>query len=111
MMQHLSGKPSTKVCFLNTSIYCHHAVVEPSLSNLSLADSSYIYSAGNYTSLTCSPGRVDLIALGRYFTSNPDLPARFFNDIPLTKYDRRSFYTRGEEGYLGWAKAEANTKN
>jgi 2,4-dienoyl-CoA reductase-like NADH-dependent reductase (Old Yellow Enzyme family) len=48
------------------------------------------------------------VAFGRHFTSNPDLVDRIFNDIPLTKYDRRTFYTPGMEGYLGWEKANAD---
>ncbi|PLB50659.1 12-oxophytodienoate reductase, partial [Aspergillus steynii IBT 23096] len=47
-------------------------------------------------------GRVDLVAFGRYFTSNPDLPERLFKGLPLTKYHRPTFYTSGEKGYLGW---------
>ncbi|TFK47298.1 FMN-linked oxidoreductase [Heliocybe sulcata] len=41
-----------------------------------------------------------LVAFGRLFTSNPDLPLRLMKDIPLTKYDRSTFYTRGPEGYI-----------
>ena len=47
-------------------------------------------------------GRVDLTAFGRDFTSNPK---RLFEDLPLTKYDRNTFYCEGLEGYLGWKTA------
>ncbi|KAH7397650.1 12-oxophytodienoate reductase [Cadophora sp. MPI-SDFR-AT-0126] len=50
-------------------------------------------------------GRVDLVAFGRHFTSNPDLVKRLFEDLPLTKYKRKSFYTPSMEGYLGWKMA------
>jgi 12-oxophytodienoic acid reductase len=50
-------------------------------------------------------GRVDLTAFERDFTSNPDLPKRLFEDLPLTKYDRNTFYCKGLEGYLGWKTA------
>lgn len=40
-----------------------------------------------------------LIAFGRYFISNPDLPDRLKNGYPLNKYNRDTFYTRGAEGY------------
>ncbi|WRT70943.1 uncharacterized protein IL334_007942 [Kwoniella shivajii] len=49
----------------------------------------------------------DLIAFGRYFTSNPDLPQRIRNDWPLVKYDRDTFYTPGKEGYLDWTEYKA----
>jgi 2,4-dienoyl-CoA reductase-like NADH-dependent reductase (Old Yellow Enzyme family) len=55
--------------------------------------------------LTSQIGRVDLVAFGRHFTSNPDLPRRIFANIPLAKYDRKTFYTPGIEGYLGWKEA------
>lgn len=38
-------------------------------------------------------GNADLIAFGRLFLSNPDLPKRFELDIPLNRYDRSTFYT------------------
>jgi NADPH2 dehydrogenase len=40
-----------------------------------------------------------LVAIGRYFISNPDLPFRLANDVKLTYYDRDTFYTRSREGY------------
>jgi 2,4-dienoyl-CoA reductase-like NADH-dependent reductase (Old Yellow Enzyme family) len=50
-------------------------------------------------------GKVDLVAFGRHFTSNPDLPRRIFKGLPLMKYQRPTFYTPGMEGYLGWSTA------
>ncbi|WVW80706.1 hypothetical protein I302_102692 [Kwoniella bestiolae CBS 10118] len=41
----------------------------------------------------------DLVAFGRYFTSNPDLVARIKNNWPLVQYNRQLFYTQGTEGY------------
>ncbi|KAL8033827.1 hypothetical protein ABFX02_13G181600 [Erythranthe guttata] len=37
--------------------------------------------------------RADLIAYGRHFLANPDLPKRFEINAPLNKYDRETFYT------------------
>ena len=39
-------------------------------------------------------GYTDLIAYGRLFLANPDLPKRFELDAPLNKYDRSTFYTQ-----------------
>ncbi|KAK7031116.1 hypothetical protein VNI00_013721 [Paramarasmius palmivorus] len=44
----------------------------------------------------------ELIAFGRYFISNPDLPLRLKNDIPLTPYDRRTFYVHGDTNARGY---------
>ncbi|WVQ85650.1 hypothetical protein IAT38_007816 [Cryptococcus sp. DSM 104549] len=41
----------------------------------------------------------ELIAFGRYFTSNPDLPQRIKNGWPLKAYHRPTFYTQTAEGY------------
>ena len=38
-------------------------------------------------------GGTDLVAYGRMFLANPDLPKRFRLDAPLNKYDRSTFYT------------------
>ncbi|MED6171708.1 12-oxophytodienoate reductase 1, variant 2 [Stylosanthes scabra] len=38
--------------------------------------------------------RTDLVAYGRLFLANPDLPKRFaLDDAPLNKYNRQTFYT------------------
>lgn len=41
-----------------------------------------------------------MIAAGRYYTSNPDLAKRLKNGYPLTKYDRSTFYSHTNDGYL-----------
>ncbi|KAJ0418379.1 12-oxophytodienoate reductase [Aspergillus carlsbadensis] len=65
-----------------------------------------VIGAGGYDAVSAAKaieeGRIDLAAFGRYFTSNPDLPERLFRGLLLTKYHRPTFYTPGDEGYLGW---------
>uniref|UniRef100_A0A0D9W5F3 NADH:flavin oxidoreductase/NADH oxidase N-terminal domain-containing protein n=1 Tax=Leersia perrieri TaxID=77586 RepID=A0A0D9W5F3_9ORYZ len=39
-----------------------------------------------------STGYADLVAYGRLFLSNPDLPRRFEIDAPLNEYNRETFY-------------------
>jgi len=39
-------------------------------------------------------GYTDLVAYGRLFLANPDLPRRFELNAPLNKYDRSTFYTQ-----------------
>jgi 2,4-dienoyl-CoA reductase-like NADH-dependent reductase (Old Yellow Enzyme family) len=41
----------------------------------------------------------DLIAFGRSFIANPDLPERLLHDWELNEYDRPTFYTYTEDGY------------
>jgi NADH:flavin oxidoreductases, Old Yellow Enzyme family len=47
-------------------------------------------------------GNADLVAFGRHFISNPDLPFRFKNDLPLTPYDRDTFYGGTAIGYTDY---------
>ena len=47
-------------------------------------------------------GTLDLVGFGRWFISNPDLPARIKAGAPLNRYDRNTFYTYGEEGYTDY---------
>ncbi|KAJ7301820.1 hypothetical protein DFH08DRAFT_794918 [Mycena albidolilacea] len=52
-------------------------------------------SAGGYDrplALEFADNKNDIIAFGRHFISNPDLPHRLLHDIALTEYDRKRFY-------------------
>jgi len=44
-------------------------------------------------------GDADLVAFGRYFTSNPDLPERLRRELPLTPYVREAFWGGDERNY------------
>jgi len=39
-----------------------------------------------------------LVAFGRHFITNPDLPYRLRNHLPLNAYDRPSFFGGTEVG-------------
>lgn len=47
-------------------------------------------------------GHADLVAFGRDFISNPDLPARMMRGLPLNSYDRNSFYGGDRRGYIDY---------
>jgi N-ethylmaleimide reductase len=47
-------------------------------------------------------GDADLVAFGRHFIANPDLPARLRNGWPLNPYDRESFFGGTEIGYTDY---------
>jgi len=49
-----------------------------------------------------SEGSADLVAFGRFFISNPDLPERFRRGLPLNNYDRDTFYGGTEIGYTDY---------
>ncbi|MBM5570612.1 alkene reductase [Deefgea chitinilytica] len=50
-------------------------------------------------------GQGDLIAFGRPFISNPDLPRRLQNGLPLAEPDANTFYTPGPVGYTDYPAA------
>ncbi|KAJ7258161.1 NADH:flavin oxidoreductase/NADH oxidase [Mycena rebaudengoi] len=59
--------------------------------------------AGGFTreSALAAAENGSLVAFGRYFISNPDLPTRLEQDAPLAAYDRKTFYVSGNvaKGY------------
>jgi len=63
--------------------------------------------AGGYTPETgikAAEENGELVAFGRRFISNPDLPIRIRDNIPLTPYERKTFYAPGDspEAYIGY---------
>ncbi len=47
-------------------------------------------------------GTADAVAFGRHFISNPDLPRRIREKLPLADYDRNTFYTFDAHGYTDY---------
>jgi len=47
-------------------------------------------------------GDADLVAFGRQFISNPDLPERLRLNLPLARYDRTTFYGGDQRGYTDY---------
>jgi N-ethylmaleimide reductase len=65
-----------------------------------------LITAGGFTGETAeaaiAAGHADAIAFGRIFISNPDLPRRLREGLPLTPYNRATFYGGGEAGYTDY---------
>ncbi|KAI5892083.1 FMN-linked oxidoreductase [Schizophyllum commune H4-8] len=71
-------------------------------------------SAGAYTrdlALKTAEEKGDLIAFGRYYISNPDLPRRLREDIPFTQYNRDTFYLAGDASPTGYTDYPFAAKN
>ncbi|EPQ51195.1 FMN-linked oxidoreductase [Gloeophyllum trabeum ATCC 11539] len=65
--------------------------------------------AGGYTremAIEVAERTDNLVAFGRMFISNPDLPLRIMNNIPLTPYNRDTFFSPGKVGYTDYPFAE-----
>lgn len=62
-----------------------------------------IIAAGGFSPETAKAivenGDADLVAFGRHFVSNPDLPSRILHNQALTPYDRSTFFTFDPKGY------------
>lgn len=62
--------------------------------------------AGGYTlergNAVLQAGLADLVAFGRPFLANPDLPERFRRGAPMNAPDEATFYGGGAEGYIDY---------
>ena len=54
---------------------------------------------GDSAEAVVASGDADLVAFGRHFTSNPDLPYRIKHKLPLTPYVRAAFWGGTERHY------------
>lgn len=65
-----------------------------------------LIAAGRYTADSAAAGleggRLDAVAFGRLFTSNPDLPRRLRDGAALTQPNPPTFYTADDTGYVDW---------
>jgi len=72
--------------------------------------------AGGYTretALKVAEEHGNLVAFGRLYISNPDLPLRIKENIPFTPYNRKTFYVPGdlpgtEVGYIDYPFSDAS---
>jgi N-ethylmaleimide reductase len=68
--------------------------------------SGVLISAGGFTGESAqaaiAEGHADAIAFGRIFISNPDLPRRLREGLPLTPYNRTTFYGGEAAGYTDY---------
>ena len=79
------------------------AVPEPTKAAIRKAFPGTLILSGGYdlarAEADLAAGRADLIAFGRPFIANPDLPDRLQSSVPLAVPDPATFYTAGERGY------------
>lgn len=55
-------------------------------------------------------GHADMVAYGKLFISNPDLPKRFELKAELNDWNEDTFYVPGEKGYTDYPKLEEQKK-
>ncbi|MDH4416629.1 MAG: alkene reductase [Acidovorax sp.] len=73
------------------------------------AYSGRVIVAGKYTperaQQILSSGMADLVAFGRPFIANPDLPARYAAGLPLAAFDPATLFGGSEQGYSDYGPA------
>ena len=79
------------------------AVPETAVSAVRATFPGTLILAGDYTGeraeATLAAGRADVIAFGRPFIGNPDLPERLQNNLELSAFDPDTLYSPGAAGY------------
>lgn len=69
-------------------------------------DSTMCTSAGGYNRERAiealQKDHADLICFGRTYLANPDLPKRFREHAELNKYNRDTFYSQDDAGYIDY---------
>jgi len=72
-----------------------------------------IIAAGGYNpadaEVVVRNGEADLVAFGRHFIANPDLPERIRSNLSLHPYDRSTFYGGDRRGYTDYPAAALNS--
>lgn len=93
-------------------IYCQtadwiHDAAHPMMPALRSAFSGALIACGGFASVEKAEailqrGHADLIAIGKGLISNPDLVERFRCGAELNRWDAKSFYAPGSEGYIDY---------
>ncbi len=99
---HLS-QPFTDVSeipFLITDVAKHY---RPLYKGTLMINSNYDQEKGNKV---VEDDEADLVAFGKLFISNPDLPHRFEINAPMAEWDEDTFYVPGEKGYTDYPRYE-----
>nr|BAA12160.1 CPRD8 protein [Vigna unguiculata] len=95
-------------------LYCH--MVEPRMGSVGGPDENLtpmrkvfngtFIVAGGYDRedgiKAIAEDRADLVAYGRLFLANPDLPKRFALNAPLNQYNRKTFYHEDPDPLVGY---------
>ncbi len=83
----------------------------PLLAALRQAYRGSIIACGGFKADNCEEilrrGLVDLIGIGKLFTSNPDLAERLKRGAELAVFDQKTFYAGGANGYIDYPKLAA----
>jgi len=69
-----------------------------------ILNDGFDYQTGN---AALAAGHGEAVSYARAFIANPDLVSRFRHGLPLDKFDRKTLYTPGAEGYTSYTRYAA----
>ena len=78
-----------------------YVVLRNCFSGYYMANNGYDLERGNRA---IEQGHADMVAYGKLFIANPDLPERFAKNLPLNTPDQATFYGGDEKGYTDYPK-------
>ena len=79
--------------------YDVHAAMRPLFSGAYFAGSGF---DGASAQAMLSAGEADAVVFGKWFVSNPDLPHRLRENLPLAQGDPKTHYSKGPHGYIDY---------
>ncbi len=100
---HLS-QPFSDVSDLDYAVTDIAKYYRPKYKGTLMINGGYDQEKGNKV---ISEGHADLVSFAKLYVSNPDLPERFKENVPVSDWDKNTFYTPGKEGYIDY---EAKTR-
>jgi N-ethylmaleimide reductase len=78
-----------------------YVALKKSFAGFYMANNGYDLECGNSA---IEQGHADMLAYGKFFIANPDLPSRFAKKLPLNTPDQATFYGGDEKGYTDYPK-------
>jgi len=78
-----------------------YAALRNCFAGFYMANNGYDLERGNEA---IEQGHADMVAYGKLFIANPDLPERFAKILPLNAPDQATFYGGDEKGYTDYPK-------
>ncbi len=82
--------------------YEAHANMRPLFKGAYFAGAGFDQASGE---AMLASGAADAIVFGKWFVSNPDLPRRFADGLPLAEGSSKTHYSKGPEGYIDYPPA------
>lgn len=106
MYPHLARELSARgIAYLHVAqqgAYEAHKAMRPLFKGVYMAGAGFDQASGG---VTVASGAADAIVYGKLFVSNPDLPRRFRDGLPLAEGDSKTHYSKGPAGYCDYPEA------